>query len=112
MRRLVSLFSILFVVVGISTLVVLTPAAAQQTDLNAILTRANELYAAGNYPAALTEAQKLEAGIKAQFGTDHANYAIALSTLARVYSAQGKYADAEAHYKRTLAIREAKLGKD
>ena len=29
-----------------------------------------------------------------------------------MYQAQGKYAEAEAHYKRALAIREAKLGKD
>jgi hypothetical protein len=41
------------------------PAAAQQGDLNAILKRAKELDAAGNYPAALIEAQKLEADMKA-----------------------------------------------
>src|SRR5262245_41507964 len=112
MRRLVSLFSILFVLVGIGTLTTLTLAAAQQADLNAVWKRFNELYTAGNYPAALVEAQKLEAGVKARLGTDHANYAIALGALAIVYEAQGKYADAEAHFKRALAIREAKLGKD
>jgi hypothetical protein len=47
----------------------LVAATAQQDDLNAIQTRINELYAAGNYAAALVEAQKLEAGIRARFGT-------------------------------------------
>jgi CHAT domain-containing protein/tetratricopeptide (TPR) repeat protein len=112
MRRRVSLFSIVLLLGGLCTLTVLTPAAAQQIDLNAISKRANELYAAGNYPAALVEAQKFEAGTKARFGTDHANYAIALNTLANVYHAQGRFAEAEAHFKRALAIREVKLGGD
>ena len=68
------------------------PAAGQQVDLSAILKRLNEFYQAGNYGAALVEAQKLEAGVKAQFGTNHANYAVALNNLAVVYEAQGKYA--------------------
>src|SRR2546430_596055 len=54
-------------------------AFAQQTDLNAILKRFNELYAAGNYDAALVEGQKLEVGVKAQFGTNHTIYAAALN---------------------------------
>jgi CHAT domain-containing protein/Tfp pilus assembly protein PilF len=102
------------VLMGASLLVVilLAPAAAQQTDLSAIQRRSSELLDAGNYPAALVEAQKLEAAVKARFGTDHPNYAVALNTLAIVYRAQGKYAEAEAHNKRALAIAETKLGKD
>src|SRR5271167_16384 len=42
----------------------LAPATAQQGDLNAIYKRFGELYAAGNYPAALVEAQKYEAAVK------------------------------------------------
>ena len=42
-------------------LIAIAPAAAQQGDLNAILKRYNELYDAGDYAAALVEAQKLEA---------------------------------------------------
>ena len=38
--------------------VAMAPVAAQQGDLNAISKRFKELYAAGNYPAALVEAQK------------------------------------------------------
>src|SRR5688572_30803796 len=106
MRRLVSLFSMLFLLVGVGTLTAVTPAAAQQGE------RFSEFYGAGNYSAALIEAQKLKAGVKARFGTDHANYAAALNLLAIVYRAQGKYAEAEAHLKRALAIYEAKLGKD
>ena len=81
-------------------LIAMAPAAAQQGDLNAILKQFSELYAAGNYPAALVEAQKLEARVKARFGVNHGNYGIALNNLASVYRAQGRYADAEALYAR------------
>ena len=91
-------------------LIAMAPAAAQQGDLNAILKRFSELYAAGNYPAALVEAQKLEARVKARFGVNHANYGIALNNLAVVYETQGKYAEAERLFKRALAIREKALG--
>ena len=81
-------------------------------DLNAILRRSDELRAAGNYAAALIEAQKLEAGIKARFGVNHGNYAVALNNLALVYEGQGRYTDAEANHKRALAINEKALGAD
>lgn len=90
----------------------LAPAAAQQVDINAIYNRLDKNLAAGDFSAALIEAQKLEAGLKARFGTEHANYAIALHSFAMIYQAQGNYAQAEAHYQRALAIQEAKLGKD
>jgi hypothetical protein len=61
----------LFVLVAIVT------AAAQQGDLDAILRHFKELYAAGDYAAALVEAQKLEPMVKARFGVNHANYGIA-----------------------------------
>ena len=87
-----------------------TTVSAQQVDLNAILKRFNELLTAGKYDAALVEAQKSEAGVKAQFGTNHVNYAAALNNLAIVYEHQGKYAEAEVFYKRALAINEKALG--
>jgi len=90
----------------------LAPAAAQQGDLNAIQKRYNQFYDAGNYAAALGEARKLEAGVKARFGVGHANYGAALNNLALVYDAQGKYADAEELYKRALEIKEKALGSD
>ena len=92
--------------------VAIVPAVAQQGDLNAILRQFNELYDAANYPAALVEAQKLEAGVKARFGVNHPNYDIALNNLALVYEAQGKYAEAEGLFSRALAIKEKALGAD
>ncbi len=90
--------------------IAMAPAAAQQDDLNAIEKRFNQFYAAGDYPAALMEAQKLEVTVQARFGVNHANYGAALNKLAVVYRAQGKYADAEGLYKRALTIKEKALG--
>src|ERR1700730_5596510 len=101
MRRLLSFVTALVVLV--STVAALPPAAAREADIGAIYQRVQELYAAGNYPAALAEAQRLEAAVKAVFGTNHANYAAALDAIANVYRAQGKYAEAEGLYKRALA---------
>ena len=53
----------------------LVPAGAQQSDLQAIYKRFQEYYQAGNYAAAVVEAQKLEAVVKGRFGTSHADYA-------------------------------------
>jgi CHAT domain-containing protein len=86
------------------------PASAQQADIGVIYKRFSELYAAGNYAAALVEAQKYEAAVKTQFGANHTNYASALNNLAVVYYWQGKYAEAEGLHKRALAIREQALG--
>src|SRR5437764_268194 len=90
----------------------LAPTLGQQVDLNAVLNRFKEYYAAGNFSAALSEAQKLESAVKARFGTDHVNYALALDSIAGVYERQSRYAEALAHYQRALQIREAKLGRD
>lgn len=99
-----------FAVIFLATAAIVEPASGQQTDLMAINQKFQELYAAGNYLAALAEAQKLEAAVKVQFGTNHPNYAIALHTLGQVYIAQGKYPDAEVVIKRALAIEEKALG--
>ena len=92
--------------------IALAPAAAQKGDLEAIVKRYDQLFDAGNYPAALVEAQKLEAGVKARFGVNNAIYGVALRSLAHVYFEQGKYADAEGLYKRVLAIGDKALGTD
>lgn len=91
-------------------LTITVPAAAQQADINAIVSRFDSFYAAGNFPAALVEAQRLEAAVRARVGTEHQLYAIALSGLAQTYDAQAKYAEAEAVYRRALAIAEKTLG--
>jgi tetratricopeptide (TPR) repeat protein/CHAT domain-containing protein len=85
-------------------------ASAQQADLNAINKAFQDHYARGNYLAAQSEAQKLEQAVKARFGANHANYAVALNNLGIVVQAQGKYGEAEGLFKRALAIREKALG--
>jgi hypothetical protein len=45
------------------------PLLAQQ-ELNAVLNQTNQLFGAGNYDAALIQAQKLEAGVKTR-GANH-----------------------------------------
>jgi CHAT domain-containing protein len=89
-----------------------TPASAQQSDIDSILNRYTKFYEAGQYDAALAEAGKAEAKVKAKFGTKHQLYALALKVEADVYRAQNKHADATGLYERALAIQEEKLGKD
>ena len=87
--------SALFVAVSLAfAMSAATPAGAQQADLDAIHKRYEEFRSAGNHAAALVEAQRYEAGTKARYGANHANYAAALYNLGLVYKAQG--ADAEA----------------
>jgi CHAT domain-containing protein/Tfp pilus assembly protein PilF len=89
---------------------IIAPANAQLADPNTILKRFGEFYEAGDYSAALVEAQKLEAVVKARFGVNGANYGIALNTLAVVHETQGNYQEAEGLYKRALTIKEKALG--
>lgn len=69
------------------------PLLAQQ-ELSAVLNQTNQLFGAGNYDAALIQAQKLEAGVKTR-GANHPNYEIALNQPLRIYAALGRYANAE-----------------
>jgi tetratricopeptide (TPR) repeat protein/CHAT domain-containing protein len=84
--------------------------ASKGGDLSAIYKRSQELYAARNYPAALVEAQKYEAAVKARLGTNSQNYGTALHMLGVRYAAQGKLDEAEAFYKRALAVHESAPG--
>jgi tetratricopeptide (TPR) repeat protein len=108
MRRLLS-FVLAFVVLA-SAFAALSPTIAQAGDLDATLKRFKELYAAGNYSAALVEAQNYESAVRVQFGTNHAKYSSALTNLGRVYEAQGQYGEAEGFYQRALDIDEKALG--
>jgi len=89
----------------------LTRAGAEETDLSTTLKRSQELRKAGNYPAALVEAQKLEAA-EARLGTDTTNYAVALNNLANVYKAQDNYGEAERLYQRALSIMKKAVGEN
>jgi CHAT domain-containing protein len=106
MHRLLSLVSIIVVVFFVGSV----PAAAQQSEAAAIYKRYGEVFAAGDYAAALIEAQKYEAAVKAQWGVNHTNYAAALGNIANVYFKQGRYAEAEGLHKRALAINEQARG--
>jgi CHAT domain-containing protein/Tfp pilus assembly protein PilF len=105
-NAMISLAAALFVAQGMSVL----PAAAQQGDLNTMQRRFDQLYEAGNYPAALEEAKKLEAVAKARFGTAHANYNAAIHDLALAYDGVGDYAEAEQHYEQALVMDEKLYG--
>lgn len=106
-----ALASFVFVFLAAIVLAVV-PSKAQEGDLQAILNRVNELMRTGNSAAALIEAKKFEADVKAQFGTDHANYAIALSNMAAVYRYQNENVEAQELFQRALAIYEKTLGRE
>src|SRR5713226_8656020 len=69
------------------------PAAAQQVDIAAAQKRFQDLHAAGDYAAALAEAQKTEAAAK-RGGTNNITYVLALNDLARAHQALGNYSTA------------------
>ena len=110
MHRLLSFIAV--IVLLILTFIPAPAAFAKAGDPDAIFKRYKAFYAAGNFAAALVEAQKLEAAFKAQFGNGHPNYAHALTHVANVYFALGRYDQAEALFKRALAIREKAKGAD
>jgi CHAT domain-containing protein/Tfp pilus assembly protein PilF len=93
-------------------MIALAPSAGQQGDLNAILKRQSQFMEAGDYAAALVEAQKAEALAKARFGIAHANYGVALYNLGSLYRTLGKYSDAEELFKRALEVKEKAIGTD
>jgi tetratricopeptide (TPR) repeat protein/CHAT domain-containing protein len=67
-------------------------------------------YAAGKYGEAAEVAQLYVAAARTRHGEDHTEYATAISWLAYIYRAQGRHAEAEPLYKRSLAILEGALG--
>ena len=54
-------------------LIAMAPAAASRTTSTRSTSDSIELYAAGDYPAALVEAQKLEVTVKARFASTTPN---------------------------------------
>jgi CHAT domain-containing protein len=83
------------------------PAAAQSDrELNDMFKRVRALSLAGDHDAALAEAQRFEAAIKARFGVNNPNYLAALNLLAISYRYVGRYADAETIHTQVLAMRE------
>jgi CHAT domain-containing protein/tetratricopeptide (TPR) repeat protein len=83
-------------------------AVAQQIDIAAAQKRFQDLYAAGDYAAALAEAQKTEAAAK-RGGTNNFAYVSALNDLARAHQALGRYAEAAAMFKQVLGTLQKNL---
>src|SRR5882757_5967695 len=59
----------------------LATASAQPADIKAIDKAFQDHYARGNYPAAQIDAQQLERLVRARFGANHPDYAVALNKL-------------------------------
>jgi CHAT domain-containing protein/Tfp pilus assembly protein PilF len=87
------------------------PASAQQTDRMAAKKRFEELYAAGNYSAALAEAKQQESAAKRN-GTNNPAYMAALTNLAGANQALGQYAQAAAMFEQVLKGFERNLKAD
>jgi tetratricopeptide (TPR) repeat protein len=66
------------------------------------------LYQAGKFTEAIPLAERaLALGVKA-LGPEHLDVATSLNNLALLYESQGRYAEAEPLYKRTITILETK----
>ncbi|HZD64088.1 MAG TPA: CHAT domain-containing tetratricopeptide repeat protein [Xanthobacteraceae bacterium] len=85
-----------------------SPAVAQPIDVAAAQKRFQDLYAAGDYSAALAEAQKTEAAAK-RGGTNNFAYVTALNDLGRAHQALGRYAEAAAMFKQVLGTLQKNL---
>jgi CHAT domain-containing protein/tetratricopeptide (TPR) repeat protein len=82
------------------------PASAQRAAA-AVEKTYRALMSAGEYSAALIEAQKLEPMIRASHGAQSVNYVIALSYLAECYNNLDRYGEAEPMYQQAIAINDA-----
>ena len=76
-------------------------------------TRANQLYARGQYAEAAHPLSRKTLSIRRDIlGEDHPDTAASYNNLAETLRAQGKYAEAEAMHRRALAIHLKALGED
>ena len=80
------------------------PSLGQSADLTVYLKRYGEFWAAGDYSAALSEAQNFAAAAKARYGAHHESYAGALFLQAKAHFVEGQYGEAERLYKLALRI--------
>src|SRR5262245_57536721 len=95
-------------VLAIATTVPSLQGAAQQNDIAAAQKRFQDLYAAGDYSAALAEAQKNEAAAK-RGGTNNFAYVSALNDLARAHQALGRYAEAAGMFRQVVGTMQKNL---
>ena len=83
-------------------------ATAQPNDVAVAQKRFQDLYAAGDYSAALAEAQKNEAAAK-RGGTNNFAYVSALNDLARAHQALGRYGEAAGMFKQVVGTLQKNL---
>jgi tetratricopeptide (TPR) repeat protein/CHAT domain-containing protein len=101
--------------VGLALIVVATccllvgAARARADDVNILYKSMTALYQAGKYAEALPLGQRYAAMIKSRYGSEAAQYTVALVWLAELHRAAGRFAEAEPLLKQALAIDE-KLG--
>jgi tetratricopeptide (TPR) repeat protein len=98
---------------GVAILLLLalaSPLAAQEARWDQLTEQATELREQGKDAEAIRVAEEAVQVAEATFGADHQNLALSLNTLGLMYDEQGKYAEAELLFKRSLAIREKALG--
>ncbi len=80
-------------------------ALAQSAALMEAFNQSKALYEQGRYGEAERFAKKALKLSEREFGSSHSTTGVMLNELALVYQAQGRYAEAELLYKRSLAIR-------
>ena len=78
----------------------------QSPELMDAYHRANELFDEGRYQEAIPFAKEALRLSEREFGPDDSTTGSTLNNLAFLYRAQGRYAEAEPLYKRSLAIKE------
>ena len=98
--RLVAIFCMVFVSMQVS---------AQEAQWKAHMATGANAYREGRYSEAVESFQGAVKEAEA-FGPHDPRLATSLNNLALLYQVQGKYAEAEPLYKRSLAIREKALG--
>jgi tetratricopeptide (TPR) repeat protein len=72
-------------------------------DLAALRAQVSQLYSQAKYGDANPIAERYVALARQKYGQNHIEYAAAISWLAYVYKAQGRYAEAEPLYKRSVS---------
>ena len=81
----------------------------QSAALTGAFNRYSQFYAEGRYQEALPFSEEAGRLVTHEFGLDHPNTATLLDDLATLHQAQGRYAEAEPLFQRSLAIAEKAL---
>jgi CHAT domain-containing protein/Tfp pilus assembly protein PilF len=88
-----------------------TSAAAQREDASAMAERYDQLYAAGDYQAALDLAKRHEQLSRSRWGSGNLPHAFSLIMLGNAHAALRKQVEAEDNYRRALAAYDRAMAK-